>query len=218
MISPLHRPIVHSEKRSSSSLSIRMSDFHTADLELLTVAKKGDLSRVQALVAQWRAKLSPSELTASHLRQPLVDSLMANQAHVSSYLLDQGAELDSHIVNLAPIEGNSTDMFQVFLDHGWDINNITSNGAPRLKYAKLPYIGTAIFSPGLTRFPETLFPSSPSFGSSSPTARTQTPAVRVVSISWMSQPLVPHRKSSTYCFSMVQSSRIATLYMPRQAQ
>ena len=113
-----------------------MSDYTTADPELLMAAQEGDLSRVQILVEQWRANLSPSELTASHLRQPLVESLVVNQAQVVSYLLDQGAELDSHKVTLAPIEDTSTDMFQVFLDHGWDINSITSNGAPRLKYTQ----------------------------------------------------------------------------------
>ena len=112
-----------------------MSDYNTADAELITAAKVGDLSRVQILVEQWRAKLAPSELTASHFHQPLVESLVAKQAQVVSYLLDQGAELDSHIVTLAPIEDTSTHMFQIFLDHGWDINSITSNGAPRLKYA-----------------------------------------------------------------------------------
>ena len=118
-----------------------MSDHITADPELLTAAQSGDNSQVQTLVEQWRAKFSPSELTATHLRQPLVESLVANQARVVSYLLDQGAELDSHLVTLAPVEETSTDMFQVFLDHGWDINSITSNGAPRLKYVKLSKLG-----------------------------------------------------------------------------
>ena len=118
-----------------------MSDYTTADPELLTATQRGDIGQVQALVEQWRAKLSPSDLTASHLRQPLVESLVTNQARVVSYLLGQGAELDSHIVTLAPVEETSTDMFQVFLDHGWDINSITSNGAPRLKYVKLLQLG-----------------------------------------------------------------------------
>ena len=116
-----------------------MSDYTTADPELLTAAQRGDIGQVQTLVEQWRAKLSP--LTASHLRQPLVESLVANQARVVSYLLGQGAELDSHIVTLASVEETSTDMFQVFLDHGWDINSITSNGAPRLKYVRLSQLG-----------------------------------------------------------------------------
>ena len=95
-----------------------MPNYTTADPVLLTAARGVDLSRVQTLVEQWRAKLSPSELTASHLRQPLVESLVVNEAQVVSYLLSQGAELDSHIVTLAGVGDTSTDMFQVFLDHG----------------------------------------------------------------------------------------------------
>lgn len=111
-----------------------MSSLHSADTELLEAAKVGDLSRVDALVRQWRTKsTSSSESIVLNLRQLLVESLVANQAQVVSYLLDQGAELDSHLVTLAPIEETSMDMFQVFLDHGWDINSITSNSAPRLK-------------------------------------------------------------------------------------
>lgn len=132
----MHQLTVYLDHSLSSDLSMKMSELTTADPEALAAAREGDLSRVQDLVEQWRANLSPSELTASHLRQPLVESLVANQAQVVSYLLDQGAELDSHLVTLAPVEETSTDMFQVFLDHGWDINGITSNGAPRLKYTR----------------------------------------------------------------------------------
>ena len=111
-----------------------MSNSLYADSELLEAARVGDLTRVSAWVELWRTKsTSSSESIVLHLRQSLIESLTANQSRVVSYLLDQGAELDNHIVTLAPINETSTDMFKVFVDHDWNINSITSNGAPRLK-------------------------------------------------------------------------------------
>ena len=110
-----------------------MSDLNTIDSELLVAAKEGDLQRAQTLLKQLRAELSPSELTASHLRQPLIESLSANKPPMVSYLLDQGAEPNSYMVTLALPPETSMDMYQVFLDHGWDINSITDNDAPLLK-------------------------------------------------------------------------------------
>ena len=110
-----------------------MSDPTIEDRKLLQAIREGDLFSVKEYVEQWRENISAAQLTNSHLRQPLVEALVANQSQIASYLLDQGAKLDSHNVTLAPIKESSTQMFQVFLDHGWDINSITSNDAPRLK-------------------------------------------------------------------------------------
>ena len=93
----------------------------------------GDLSAVESHLNQWRAQLSPSELTPKHLDDALVGAVGAGQAPTVSLLLDQGAQLDSDVIQIALGAHNSTALFQTFLDHGWDINAATGTGASALK-------------------------------------------------------------------------------------
>jgi ankyrin repeat protein len=84
---------------------------------------QGNLENVKLLVD------SPS-------KPPLQDALGIAAAHghtdIVSFLLDHGAEITPLAV-VAASKSGSSHAFQVFLDHGWDINSRGSGGAPVLK-------------------------------------------------------------------------------------
>jgi hypothetical protein len=100
---------------------------------LRQAAAAGNLDEVKARLQRWRSKISPSELTAKHLEDALIGAVIAGQSRIASFLLDEGANLDPEIIVFALGKGSSVAMFQVFLDHGWDINERTGTGAPALK-------------------------------------------------------------------------------------
>lgn len=115
-----------------------MSSEDFENLKLSSAAKEGDLSQVQVLVEQWRSELLPALLTPQHLNSALVEAVSYHRVAVTSYLLDQGAEISPNMIVLAL--GKTQDaiaMFQTYLDHGWDINSRTGLGVPALKYPLL---------------------------------------------------------------------------------
>ncbi|MCJ1383856.1 hypothetical protein MMC17_006970 [Xylographa soralifera] len=92
----------------------------------------GDLEAVKFELQSWQSRLDPSKLTPKHLQDVVLGAVRADQPLVASFLFDQGAVLDGYIVQNA-MHG-SLAMLQVFLDHGWDINERTDTGAPALKH------------------------------------------------------------------------------------
>ena len=107
------------------------SDFQNEELREACV--QGDLESVQSLLDQWQSHLLPSALTPKHLQSPLAGSIAAGKTEVVSYLLDHGAELSPLNITQAVARHSSTEMFQIFLDHGWDINSKTDMREPALK-------------------------------------------------------------------------------------
>lgn len=83
--------------------------------------EQGDLKRVEALVNP------PSNPTAEVLNYGLSTAASEGHSAVVSFLFDKGAEMTAATTVLAA-NGHSPAVFQVFLDHGWDIN---SNGCSR---------------------------------------------------------------------------------------
>lgn len=104
--------------------------------EMSNAAKIGDASEVKKLLEQWKSKLSPGPVTALHLNSTFVEAVSYHHPSITSYLLDEGAEISENILVVALRETDKTiAMFQTFLDHGWDINSKTGLGVPVLKYS-----------------------------------------------------------------------------------
>lgn len=56
----------------------------------------------------------------------------------SSLLLSRGAKVEEDIGDAARLANASTDMYQVFLNHGWDVNSRDVRGRPFVQYHRLP--------------------------------------------------------------------------------
>lgn len=98
---------------------------------LCAASASGNLKTVKTELQLWKSRLLPSEITAKHLNEALRSAITAGHSSIVSFLLDQGAQLSPIMI----LEGlhETTSMFQVFLDHGWDINERTDSGAVALK-------------------------------------------------------------------------------------
>ncbi len=118
-------------------------DDNTLDLEnpqLRKAAAYGDLEQCQALLEQWKQRLTPAHITARHLASTLAAAIRGKHPQVVSYLVKQGAVISGNDMVLAL--GNTDDsilMFQTFLDNGWDINGKTDLGNVMLKYIILRF-------------------------------------------------------------------------------
>ncbi|KAI9760178.1 MAG: hypothetical protein M1840_002595 [Geoglossum simile] len=95
--------------------------------------RTGRLQEAESLLDQWSAS---SPRAAAPWAIPRLDSLddphaarqwrlenVAEEGYsfLVSFLLGQGAEITSSVI-IAAGKSNSTEVFQAFLDHGWDIN------------------------------------------------------------------------------------------------
>ena len=109
-------------------------DFENSQLD--TAAAEGDLEECQWLLQQWRGQLAPAPITARHLASTLAAAIAAKQTPVVSYLLQQGAVVsgNSMVLALGDRTDESIQMFQTFLQNGWDINSKTDLGNVMLKY------------------------------------------------------------------------------------
>ena len=103
-------------------------------VDLATSARRGDLVEVQRIVEDWS---SPESLLES-VQTALWKAVRGGQVPVASYLLKHGAKFDSDISGSALTCNTSEDMFQLALDHGWDINSKTDVGLPILAYVVFP--------------------------------------------------------------------------------
>lgn len=90
--------------------------------------KAGDLAQVQSLLPQWRDLAMLWAADAAQLKERLnsllIDAARKGHASTVSYLLSEGVELTT-VAASAPIQygTGSTQVFQAFLEHGWDINS-----------------------------------------------------------------------------------------------
>ncbi|MCJ1383051.1 hypothetical protein MMC17_006164 [Xylographa soralifera] len=100
--------------------------------QLREACQEGNLKEVKSQLDRWQSARSPSGLAAKHLENALIGAISAGQSEVVDYLLNNGAEMDPEIVEFAL--DTSVKMFEIFLQHGWDINSRTGTGAPALKH------------------------------------------------------------------------------------
>lgn len=94
----------------------------------------GDLEQVQSLLQQWQSDASLPAPNSEHLRYLVTRAARHDRPAILGHLLDQGGEITSGTV-LSTANGGSAAVFQVFQDHGWDINSKTSSGNI-LRYVK----------------------------------------------------------------------------------
>lgn len=99
---------------------------------VLQAARRADLEEVQSLVERWRSdELHPGP-TAAELRPAMSSAISNGDARMLSYLLDQDSHIHPNLISCA-VRGASVAVWQVFLDHGWDINSISGSEPPILK-------------------------------------------------------------------------------------
>ena len=114
-------------------------DFQNPQLD--KAVKDGDLSRCQTLVQQLKSQSLSSAITSKQLTSALGAAVGSNHLNIVAYLLGQGAVISGNIMILALGETDEAiAMFQMFLDHGWDINSKTDLGNTMLKWANLPIL------------------------------------------------------------------------------
>ena len=107
--------------------------------QLDNAVKDGDLSRCQTLVQQLKSQSPSSARTTKQLGPALAAAVGCKHLHIVTYLLEHGAVISGNIMILALGETHEAiAMFQMFLDHGWDINSKTDLGNTMLKWANDP--------------------------------------------------------------------------------
>lgn len=99
---------------------------------IIRASRHGDLGKVVSLVEQWESNSSRPGPKAEDLRPAL--SWAAQESHpiIVQYLLEHGAQIDADVMTFTTY-GNSSSVWQVFLDHGWDINSRCGTNATVLK-------------------------------------------------------------------------------------
>lgn len=98
--------------------------------ELENAAAQGNLSEVKAVVEN-----SPSRTSLDESLQPaLQNAVRGGHTSVASYLFAHGARFASDMSHCALAAEDPAAIFQLALDHGWDINAQTDFGPPVLTY------------------------------------------------------------------------------------
>lgn len=103
-------------------------DSHDMWESIMKVAEQEDEAALKGLPKQWRLR---------YLSQAIIDgglqhAIRNNHTACVRLLLDYGAKLDEDTVSLAAEGPASIEVWQEFLDHGWDINSFDSMGRPML--------------------------------------------------------------------------------------
>ena len=104
----------------------------TANTEdrLDAAAEAGDLHLLQVILGEEKNQIEPEDLNSL-----LYTATSAKHAEIAAYLLTQGATMGMNVAEAALPANGSPEMFQVFLDHGWDLNYKTVTGIPFVQYA-----------------------------------------------------------------------------------
>ncbi len=106
------------------------------DWQLDDACREGDLQRLQSLLNP------PAKPTDEDLEYALTAAAEEGHSHIVSFLLDhKGVEITDTMVARAT-HGNSTAVYQAFLDHGWDINTKGVSGCTTLGHVDFPPISS----------------------------------------------------------------------------
>lgn len=106
------------DERHQHSSPVSVKDFQEAIKEAITT---DDLEQVQSLLQQWQSDASLPAPTSEHLTYLVTKAARHDRPAILGYLLDQGGEITSG-TTLNTANGGSAAVFQVFQDHGWDVN------------------------------------------------------------------------------------------------
>lgn len=109
------------------------------------MCKAGDFQETQSLLDQWSLAIPYKPLYVGDNPPPyqrqLYRAISCDYICLVGFLLEKGAEVDDEARNVANASG-SLEVFQKFLDHGWDVNSHPENTS--LKYDPLNNIGMSI--------------------------------------------------------------------------
>lgn len=101
----------------SSPVSVK--DLQEAIKEAITT---NDLEKVRSLLQQWQSDASLPAPNSEHLKYLVTKAARHDRPEILGYLLDQGGKITSATA-LSTADGGSPAVFQVFQDHGWDVNS-----------------------------------------------------------------------------------------------
>lgn len=107
-------------------------DPNSLSASIISASRQGDLGKVVSLVEQWESNSSRPGPKAEDLRPALSWAAQESHPMIVQYLLEHGAQIDEDVMTFTTY-GNSSSVWQVFLDHGWDINSRCSTNATVLK-------------------------------------------------------------------------------------
>jgi len=122
------------------------SDLDAMAEQLTAASTEGDLSQVQTLLSQRQAE--SSTLPGNVHSQALTAAIENNHTTIVSYLLSQSFPIYSASLDAAvriALRTESPDIFQAFLDHGWDINKQRDHAHPGpLGFVSLKFLALRI--------------------------------------------------------------------------
>jgi len=93
-------------------------------------ARSGDLNQLDAVLSEWQALIGPKKIHPGVLQSCLYKAIEANKIAAVSLLLERGAEVNRIASDVARRAKAPPDMYQAFLDHGWNINSRGVTGRP----------------------------------------------------------------------------------------
>ena len=104
--------------------------------DMEAACSSGNLIQVKALLEKWYAAGKPipehMDLSGPHNPFSMVTAIENKRLEVIAYLMDEGFPIEAVEASAAARVG-SVDIYQTFLDHGWNINGVPYGGAPSLK-------------------------------------------------------------------------------------
>ncbi len=98
------------------------------DWQLDNACREGDLERLRSLLNP------PANPTDRDLQYALTAAAGKGHSHIVSFLLDHKGVKITNTVMARATHGNSTAVFQAFLDHGWDIDTKGVSGCTTLAH------------------------------------------------------------------------------------
>lgn len=107
---------------------------HTLELHraFQQVCASGDLAAVVSL-------LNAESRSAEYLTQGLLAAIYEKRIQIAEYLLNNGAVIDRDVSN-AVASMKSIALFELLIEHGWDINSSVMGGETILPYAADSFI------------------------------------------------------------------------------
>ncbi len=115
----------------------KMSAARNISEEVVSAAGRGDLESLESLIDEWIAEdeLPPNDFTPKKLRYALYTAICRNQVPAAWLLLKRGAIADGDAAEAAAtatFPATRPETCQLLIDHGWHINEHTSDGLTML--------------------------------------------------------------------------------------
>ncbi|KAI1074116.1 ankyrin [Whalleya microplaca] len=115
----------------------------SATNDLQDASMLGDIERVRWVMEAWKADPSLEDPMVEDMGMALILAAQNAKGNVVRFLLDEGVHVGLMAPKLAARDGDgAVEVFQAFLDHGWDINS----------FDRIPALHTATISFPLTEW------------------------------------------------------------------